>query len=761
MDLQLILSCFKGVKQCDKGYMALCPAHNDNHPSLSIGLSEDKQKILIHCFAGCSTEDILKKVGLSMSDLYEYKTESVQKAATQTVYKYYSAENVLLYEKIRLDYANGQKTFYFCKPDGTKNINGVQRIPYHLPEILTAETVYFVEGEKCADAVIKAGRVATTLDSGTNSKWYPEYTKYFQGKTVVILPDNDKPGDGYAKQIHKNLPNSKILYLPGLGEKQDVFDWLKAGHTMEEIDELAASSISSEKPMSSHKKETQAEIIINLVEEANVVFFSNQYNEPCLGIPVENHTEVYSLESKELNSWLCKLYHEATGHIAKSEAIKQAVKLLEAQILFNEKRKINLSTRIAEQDGAFWYDLTNSSWQVIKVTANGWNLIDNPPILFCRYQHQTAQVIPKVNGDIQKIFQYINLKQNHLLFLCWLVSCFVPDIPHAMLVLYGEKGSAKSTACSLLKKIIDPFSLDNLMLDNDLRSLILNFQQHWFLPFDNVSRISNEISDTLCRVITGGGIQQRKLFTNTEDCIFNFQRCLAINGINNVADRADLLDRSLLIELERISDGERKEIKTIFSNFYQDLSSILGGVFDTLSRAMAIFPTVKLEKLPRMADFAKWGYAIGEALGGHGEQFLQEYAAVREIQNIESLQSDAVGQLILSFIKGDSSWSGLVSELLALLKKRASDYGINVSELPSKPNGLSRRLNNLKSNLKAVGISFNRHSTSRGTLITLTRKEIPPTSPYPLLVYGDNGDNDNQSDPLLKKDQENRSNEKK
>ena len=120
MDLQLILSCFKGVKQCDKGYMALCPAHNDNHPSLSIGLSEDKQKILIHCFAGCSTEDILKKVGLSMSDLYEYKTESVQKAATQTVYKYYSAENVLLYEKIRLDYANGQKTFYFCKPDGTK-----------------------------------------------------------------------------------------------------------------------------------------------------------------------------------------------------------------------------------------------------------------------------------------------------------------------------------------------------------------------------------------------------------------------------------------------------------------------------------------------------------------------------------------------------------------------------------------------------------------------------------------------------------------
>lgn len=759
MEIKKILDHFKGVTRKGKGYMALCPAHNDHHPSLSIGFTEDGQRVLIHCFAGCATKDILKEAGLTMSDLYVAKQEPIQKQSIQTIYEYYSPDHVLLYQKIRIDHADGKKTFCFYKPDGTKGIQGVQHIPYRLPEVLANETIYFVEGEKCADAINQAGRTATTLDCGANSKWYPEYNKYFQGKTVIILPDNDKPGIDYAQRIHKNLSNSKIVFLPGLKDKQDVYDWLKTGHTMEEIDALAAKPASPSTQV--HKKRTQAETILNLFEQANVVLFNNQYHEPYAGIPVDKHMEVYPLKSKYFSLWLGRLYQEATNHIANPKAIEQAVNSLESKLQFDVKDMIFLSTRVAEQDGAFWYDLTNSSWQAIKITADGWSLIDQPPILFCRYPHQTEQVIPKDDGDIQKIFRYINLKQNHLLFLCWLVSCFVPDIPHPMLMLYGEKGSAKSTACSLLKKVIDPFSLDTLALEKDQRTLVINFQQNWFLPFDNVSHISNEISDTLCRAITGGGIQQRKLFTNDEDCIFRFQRCLAINGIHNVVERADLLDRSLLIELERIANEKRQEAKSINSEFQQDLPSILGGVFDTLSQAMAIFPTVKLEQLPRMADFTRWGYAIGQTLGGLGEQFLQEYADVCQAQNIESLQTDVIGQLVFSFMESRNSWSGLVSDLLVSLKKIAPRFGINSNELPAKPNSLSRRLNNLKSNLEAVGITFNRRSLSRGTEIILMKTKISPVPPYYLYSNGNSGDHGGKTDIVVNKKQEEYANETK
>lgn len=82
-------------------------------------------------------------------------------------------------------------------------------------------------------------------------------------------------------------------------------------------------------------------------------------------------------------------------------------------------------------------------------------------------------------------------------------------------------------------------SIPDITLWKDDRSLVVNLQQHYFLPFDNVSKIHNETSDTLCRAITGGAVQQRKLHTNGEDYIFTFKRCLTLNGINNVANQAD------------------------------------------------------------------------------------------------------------------------------------------------------------------------------------------------------------------------------
>lgn len=220
-----------------------------------------------------------------------------------------------------------------------------------------------------------------------------------------------------------------------------------------------------------------------------------------------------------------------------------------------------------------------------------------------------------------------------MLFLCWLITCFVPEIPHPMPIIYGEKGAAKSTGCVLLKQLIDPLATDTLTLQNDTRTLVVNLQQHFFLPFDNVSAINGETSDMLCRAITGGSVQQRRLCTNAEDYIFMFMRCLAINGISNVANRSDLLDRLLLFELERVSEGEHKKLVEVYRDFEADRPIIFGGIFDTLSAAMARFPTVKLDKLPRMADFCRWGYAAAEVLGGLGEQFLREYTANYERQN--------------------------------------------------------------------------------------------------------------------------------
>lgn len=133
-----------------------------------------------------------------------------------------------------------------------------------------------------------------------------------------------------------------------------------------------------------------------------------------------------------------------------------------------------------------------------------------------------------------------------------------------------------------------------------------------------------------------------------------------------------------------------------------------------------------------MADFARWGFAVGEALGNRGNEFLEQYNANQGKRNIEILNSDIVATLVVAFMKGRSEWSGLISELYNQLSTISPQYGINNKgkEFPPAANALSRRLNGLKSNLQEAGIYFKTVSKTNGTEISLINKKTPQLPPY-------------------------------
>jgi hypothetical protein len=229
-------------------------------------------------------------------------------------------------------------------------------------------------------------------------------------------------------------------------------------------------------------------------------------------------------------------------------------------------------------------------------------------------------------------------------------------------------------------------------------------------------------------------MQQRKLNTNAEDTIFIFQRCIAINGIHNVATRADLLDRSILIELMRIKDSNRRELSEVMRNFEADRAEILGGIFDTLTRAMAIYPTVQMQSFPRMADFSRWAYAIGEALGGLGQQFLDEFSGNHQKQNEEAIANDTTATLIVEFMRDKDSWYGRYSDLYKKFKFMAEDYGLSINNksFPANAIVLSKKITAIKSNLENVGIECLRDETKSrdGQYLSLTRaKSSSPSTP--------------------------------
>lgn len=737
MEFDEFLSYFDKPKKVKNGYQTRCPAHDDKHPSLSISLSEDGKKILLHDHAGCSTEDILSRVGLKPSDLFTEERSCTR--TSEQEYQYRNADGSICYKKKRFDKADGSKFFCFYMPDGAKGFkDGTLHVPYNLPTVCAASRIYFVEGEKCADAVINQGFCATTLDTGANSRWYPHYTAYFQGKEVIIIPDNDKPGMAYAKRIAQNIPNSKIIPLDAPRKKYDIYDWLKDGHKMEELDSIAPMEVDSkEAPLPDEssavsEKSTQAEILLKLISDTDTKFFLDDTNTVYAHVPVQEHHQTVQLASKRFALWAQNLFYSKNGKPIKPDSLTQTVNALEAKTMFGKVERIPLYERVGSHDSDYWYDLSDEECRAVKVSASGWSIVNDPPILFRRYTHQKPQVLPKQGGRMEKIFEFINVRRHQLLFQCWLISCFATGFPHPMPVFYGEKGAAKSTACVLLKRLIDPSAYESLTLNTDFRSLLISLQSHWFLPFDNVSSLNSEQSDTLCRSITGTAVQQRKLYTDDEDRILTFCRCFALNGINNVARRSDLLDRSLLFELSRVPDTERKELQAVYSAFESERPLILGSIFDTLSKAMDLLPSVKLDTLPRMADFARLGYAVAEVLGKSGECFLDELDENYTSRNQEAIDADIVATLVVAFMQDKTDWSGFSSELYRELCSFAPNCGIDTHShgFPKQANTLSRRLNSMKSNLASLGITFERDSKSRGSYISLHNEKTPPLPPF-------------------------------
>jgi putative DNA primase/helicase len=229
------------AKRSRQGWVAKCPAHDDQRESLAIGDGENG-KLLLHCFAGCSFDQILKAAGIEPTKANGRDHGKPRIVAT---YDYVDARGELVFQVVRLD----PKNFRQRRPDGNGDwiwkMDGVERVPYRLPQLLNANEIFVCEGEKDCDNLAKLGLVATTNPGGA-SKWPESFARWFEGRHAIIIPDNDQAGHDHAQDVAKKLKNKaasiRVLELPGLPPKGDVSDWIAAGGTREQLEELAAEA---------------------------------------------------------------------------------------------------------------------------------------------------------------------------------------------------------------------------------------------------------------------------------------------------------------------------------------------------------------------------------------------------------------------------------------------------------------------------------------------------------------------------------------
>ncbi|MBP9711542.1 MAG: bifunctional DNA primase/polymerase [Candidatus Pacebacteria bacterium] len=475
------------------------------------------------------------------------------------------------------------------------------------------------------------------------------------------------------------------------------------------------------------KATSQADKIVSLVlESPDILLFCSELDEPYIQFPVDNHKEYYVCRSKKTKMWLGREYWKKYSKTPNNDAISTALNTVEGHAAY-EGNQYELENRVNQKGDSIFYFLSDSEWQSVKISATGWTIEKNPPILFRTYNHQQPQVTPVLGGDIFNLFSYINIeREDHKLLLAvWLICCFIPGFPHPMIYFHGPQGSAKSTVSKILKKIIDPSKIDGSDFPKDQKELIQQLAHHWFLVFDNITIIPSELSDILCRAVTGSGFSKRELYSDDSDIIYNFKRCISLNGINLPSLKPDLLERSVLVDLARIPKGKRKEEKDMLDNFTAELPSLLGSIFTVLSKAMEIRPTVKETNLPRMADFTLWGCAIAEALGHSRAEFLRAYTQNINLQSDEVINDNLEASFIVEFMADKEEWSGSATELLAILRlKYIDDWR---TKIPDTPQVFSRNIMALKTTLEEVGIYVEREGGQhRKITIRKIKENIAP-----------------------------------
>jgi hypothetical protein len=436
-----------------------------------------------------------------------------------------------------------------------------------------------------------------------------------------------------------------------------------------------------------------------------------------IDLEIDGHRETWPIRSRQFRHWLRRRYYEETGSAAGAETIGSALNLLEARAQFDAPER-TVYIRVAERDGRTYLDLTDKHWQAVEIGPDGWQVVSFPPVRFRRAAGMLPLPIPQRGGSIEALAALLNLPavDEFVLVVAWLLATLQQRGPYPLLVIAGEQGSAKTVLTKILRALIDPNVAPTRAPPREERDLMIAANNGHILAFDNLSSLPSWLSDALCRLASGGSFAVRQLYTDCDEVLFQAARPAILNGIEDVVCRSDLADRAIFLALEPIADERRRTERELWREFEAVRPRILGALFDAAAHGLRRLSSVRLERSPRMADFALWATACETALWPGGT-FLRAYDANRRSAIEGVIEADPVAAFVREIMAVRGTWAGRASDLL---RSRLPD---RTPGWPRNPRALAGRLRRCQTFLRTVGIdiAFSREGRSGSRMIRMTK----------------------------------------
>jgi hypothetical protein len=269
-------------------------------------------------------------------------------------------------------------------------------------------------------------------------------------------------------------------------------------------------------------RKSQVEVLIGFFRDAYL--FRDPTEVTYAVYSREGRDEVYPVKSPAFRRLLIALYQAEQGRPPAAEALKGAVDSVDARA-WRDGDTEEAPVRIGGDAGRTVVDLGSRDWRAVEITAAGWSIVERSSARFRRPGGLLPLPSPQPGGSLEDLRPFVRLDDDEfLLFLAWLTASLRRHGPYPVLVLGGEQGTAKSTVCKIARLLVDPNAVPLRDEPKETRDLMITACNSWALVYDNLSGLPGWMSDSFCRLSTGGGHATRALYTDDQEKLFDAQR---------------------------------------------------------------------------------------------------------------------------------------------------------------------------------------------------------------------------------------------
>ena len=518
--------------------------------------------------------------------------------------------------------------------------------------------------------------------------------------------------------------------------------------TVDKLKKLAKSKTGAGKKNAGSSGDTdeeedkQRQWLREFLTDANV-YLNSENDQPMITLAKvpPDKPDTYCILSDDFKARLAAEYQSVIKDVTQPLISGGAITNLKYTAI-NSGRHERVFKRVAQlNDKHIVYDLNNGKGDVVDVTEAAVTISKRTDsryqgLHFYAHTNMLPQVLPDFTGTAtlpELLDPFLPFSEDDKkLVIVWLLCAMLEDTKKCILVAVGPEGSGKSSACRVLRSLIDPQSNPPGTLPYDEQNLCLSLGNRYCTLYDNVRTVSNKVSDILCQATQGGSYETRTLYTNMGLTYVSFKSTLMMNGIlPSMVSSPDLKDRCLMVTAT-ISDDQRELDGDLDALFEQRRPAILGQMFTTIQQAMALPDTEQTDYKTRMQHYASWGYLFSKILWGDGDILINAYQTNKGGLISSSLLEDptGVGPAFICYLQGFSAASFpmvLSSQTFYNEVCNTARTSLNINTQyhpwPQSASKFTDKLRILVRSLEAFGIRLVRRKTNKAMQITIFREE--------------------------------------